>query len=73
MVLCSMKKVALALGVTGALLIAADVGMNLLAFSLMLAQSLFWVRELWATQREAAILNAVFAVINIIGIVRCLA
>lgn len=67
-----MKKVALALGVSGALLIAADVGMNLLAFILMLAQSLFWVRELWSTQREAAILNAVFSAINIIGIWRCL-
>lgn len=67
-----MKKIALLLGITGAVLLAVDVGLNLLAFCLMLAQSLYWVKTLWANEREAALLNAAFSVINIIGIVRVL-
>lgn len=67
-----MKKIALALGVTGAVMIAADVGLNTLAFAIMLIQSLYWVHVMWATQREAALLNAVFCVINVIGIWRAL-
>ncbi len=67
-----MKKIALAFGVTGAVMLAADVGLNIWAFVLMFIQSIYWVKTLWATQREAAILNAVFCVINIIGIWRAL-
>ena len=67
-----MKKVALLLGVTGAIMLALNVGLNLPAFCIMLVQSLYWVKAMWKTEREAAMLNATFALINVVGIVRAL-
>jgi len=67
-----MKKIALVSGLVGAVLLAANVNLNMLAFMLMLGQSAYWVKVMWGTEREVALLNLGFIVINVIGIVRAL-
>ena len=70
--LCGMKKVALISGLVGAVMLAANLNLTIVAYCLMMLGSVIWVVTLWRTEREAALLNLGFALINIIGIVRAL-
>ncbi len=67
-----MKKVALVSGLVGAIMLAANLNITILAYCLMMLGSIIWVTTLWRTGREAALLNLGFALINVIGIVRAL-
>jgi hypothetical protein len=67
-----MKKFALISGLAGSLMLAGNLNLNVPAFILMLLGSVVWVRTMWKTEREAALLNLGFALINIVGIVRAL-
>ncbi len=67
-----MKKVALVSGLVGAIMLAANLNITILAYCLMMLGSIIWVTTLWRTEREAALLNLGFALINVIGIVRAL-
>lgn len=67
-----MKKVALISGLVGAIMLAANLNLTIVAYSLMMLGSVVWVTTLWRTEREAALLNLGFALINIIGIVRAI-
>ena len=67
-----MKKVALISGLVGAIMLAANLNLTIVAYSLMMLGSVVWVVTMWRTEREAALLNLGFAIINIIGIVRAL-
>jgi hypothetical protein len=65
-----MKKVALISGLVGAVMLAANLNLTIVAYCLMMLGSIIWIITLWRTEREAALLNLGFALINIIGIVR---
>jgi hypothetical protein len=67
-----MKKVALVSGLVGAIMLAANLNLTIVAYILMMLGSVIWVATMWRTEREAALLNLGFALINIIGIVRAL-
>ena len=67
-----MKKVALISGLVGAVMLAANLNLTIVAYCLMMLGSVIWVVTLWRTEREAELLNLGFALINIIGIVRAL-
>lgn len=67
-----MKKVALISGLVGAIMLAANLNMTIVAYCLMMLGSVIWVVTMWRTEREAALLNLGFALINVIGIVRAL-
>ena len=67
-----MKKVALISGLVGAVMLAANLNLTIVAYCLMMLGSIVWVVTLWRTEREAALLNLGFALINIIGIVRAI-
>ena len=67
-----MKKVALVSGLIGAIMLAANLNLTIVAYSLMMLGSIVWVVTMWRNEREAALLNLGFAIINIIGIVRAL-
>ena len=68
-----MKKVALVLGLVGALAVACGMpSFALLGFAVMLASSVIWVVVMAKTEREVALLNAAFGVINVVGIVNAL-
>jgi hypothetical protein len=67
-----MKKVALISGLVGAVMLAANLNLTVVAYCLMMLGSIIWVVTMWKTEREAALLNLGFAIINIIGIVRAL-
>lgn len=65
-----MKKIALALSLLGSLALASNLpGFAVPAFLAMLTGSVIWVTVFARKEREAAILNASFAVINVIGII----
>jgi len=64
-----MKKLATALGIFGALLLASNSGLTLLAYSIMLVSSSIFIAQFWNTEREVVILNAAFGAINIFGII----
>jgi len=68
----AMKKVALVSGLVGAIMLAANLNMTIVAYCLMMLGSVIWVVTMWRTEREAALLNLGFALINVIGIVRAL-
>lgn len=70
--LCGMKKVALISGLVGAVMLAANLNLTIVAYCLMMLGSVIWIITLWRTEREAALLNLGFALINVIGIVRAL-
>ena len=65
-----MKKVALISGLVGAVMLAANLNLTIVAYCLMMLGSIIWIVTLWRTEREAALLNLGFALINVIGIVR---
>jgi hypothetical protein len=67
-----MKKVALISGLVGAVMLAANLNLTIVAYCLMMLGSIIWIITLWRTEREAALLNLGFALINIIGIVRAI-
>jgi hypothetical protein len=67
-----MKKVALISGLVGAVMLAANLNLTIVAYCLMMLGSIIWIVTLWRTEREAALLNLGFALINIIGIVRAI-
>jgi hypothetical protein len=67
-----MKKVALISGLVGAVMLAANLNLTIVAYCLMMLGSIIWIVTLWRTEREAALLNLGFALINVIGIVRAL-
>jgi hypothetical protein len=67
-----MKKVALISGLVGAVMLAANLNLTIMAYCLMMLGSIIWIVTLWRTEREAALLNLGFALINVIGIVRAL-
>ena len=70
--LCGMKKVALISGLVGAVMLAANLNLTIVAYCLMMLGSIIWIITLWRTEREAALLNLGFALINVIGIVRAI-
>jgi hypothetical protein len=65
------KWIGTATGVTGAVIIATNLGVVALGFALFLVSSIFWSAVGWV-QREASllVLQATFTVINVIGIYR---
>ena len=67
-----MKKVALISGLVGAVMLAANLNLTIVAYCLMMLGSIIWIVTLWRTEREAALLNLGFALINVIGIVRAI-
>jgi hypothetical protein len=67
-----MKKVALISGLVGAVMLAANLNLTIVAYCLMMLGSIIWIITLWRTEREAALLNLGFALINVIGIVRAI-
>ena len=67
-----MKKVALISGLVGGAMLAANLNLTIVAYCLMMLGSIIWIITLWRTEREAALLNLGFALINIIGIVRAI-
>lgn len=67
-----MKKIALVSGLVGAIMLAANLNLTIVAYILMMLGSVIWVVTMWRTEREAALLNLGFALINVIGIVRAL-
>lgn len=68
-----MRKLALALSLIGSLALASNLpGFAVPAFISMLVGSLIWVVIFARKEREAAILNASFAAINVIGIINYL-
>jgi len=64
-----MKKLATALGITGALMLASNSGLTVPAYCIMLASSVIFIGTLWNKEREVVVLNAAFGIINIVGIV----
>tara|TARA_Y100001951_G_scaffold74431_1_gene61389 strand:+ start:72 stop:338 length:267 start_codon:yes stop_codon:yes gene_type:complete len=68
----SAKTAATAGSILGAASISANVGIEVLAFAVMLVSSLCFAWVFRHTEREVVILNLSFAVINMIGIVRAL-
>jgi hypothetical protein len=67
-----MKKIALISGLVGAVMLAANLNLTIVAYCLMMLGSIIWIVTLWRTEREAALLNLGFALINVIGIVRAI-
>lgn len=65
------KWIGTATGVTGAIIIAANIGLVVPGFVLFLISSVLWSAVSWA-QREASlfVLQATFMVINLLGIYR---
>jgi len=53
-------------------MLAANLNLTIMAYCLMMLGSIIWIVTLWRTEREAALLNLGFALINVIGIVRAL-
>lgn len=68
-----MKKLALALSLIGSLALASNTpGLAVPAFISMLTGSIIWVIVFARKEKEAAILNGAFAVINVVGIINYL-
>ena len=64
-----MKKLATALGIMGALLLASNLGLTIVSYSVMLCSSAIFIAQFWNSEREVVVLNAAFGAINIFGII----
>ncbi|NDC95935.1 hypothetical protein EBZ38_06490 [bacterium] len=67
-----MKILSTVLGLTGAIMLAMNIGLTLAAYLVMLVSSGIIAVMFWKGGREVAILHAGFSLINILGIIRFL-
>jgi hypothetical protein len=63
-----MKKIALILGLCGALMLALNLGLTLPAYCVMFISSALFIWQLWGKEQEIVTLNLGYACLNVIGI-----
>tara|TARA_R110000796_G_scaffold197312_2_gene313679 strand:- start:335 stop:538 length:204 start_codon:yes stop_codon:yes gene_type:complete len=63
-----MKKLATGLALLGAVLLAAQTGLTLIAYCVMMASSVIFIAKLWKSEREVVALNMGFCAINLFGV-----
>lgn len=67
-----MKKLATGLALLGAVLLAAQCGLTLVAYCVMVASSVIFIAKLWKSEREIVALNMGFCAINAFGIIQAI-
>ena len=65
-----MRTLSTVLGLSGAIMLALNVGLTVAAYLVMLVSSGIIAFLFWKGEREVAVLHAGFSIINIIGLIR---